>query len=90
MTLEYSAINIIKKYVVVDDALKNLIGVRPIYMRPPYGNTSPQALEYLGSQGYKVINWNVDTDDWQHVRGRLDVKRESVNRCGSATGVARL
>ncbi|KAF9989218.1 hypothetical protein BGZ75_007243 [Mortierella antarctica] len=56
----------------LDDALKNIIGVSPVYMRPPYGNTSPQALEYLGSKGYKVINWNVDTDDWQHP---LDYKR---------------
>ncbi|KAG0039959.1 chitin deacetylase [Podila clonocystis] len=50
----------------LDDALLNIIGVRPVYMRPPYGNTSPAALEYLGSQGYKVINWNVDTNDWLH------------------------
>ncbi|GJJ69723.1 peptidoglycan-N-acetylglucosamine deacetylase [Entomortierella parvispora] len=50
----------------LDDALLKIIGVRPIYMRPPYGNTSPESLEYLGSQGYKVINWNVDTNDWRH------------------------
>ncbi|KAF9551332.1 chitin deacetylase [Mortierella hygrophila] len=50
----------------LDVALKALIGKRPVYMRPPYGNTSPAALEYLGSNGYKVINWNVDTDDWMH------------------------
>ena len=50
----------------MDDALLKIIGVRPIYMRPPYGNTSPESLEYLGSQGYKVINWNVDTNDWRH------------------------
>ncbi|KAF9909849.1 chitin deacetylase, partial [Linnemannia zychae] len=49
-----------------DVALKELIGKRPVYMRPPYGNTSPSSLEYLGEKGYKVINWNVDTDDWQH------------------------
>jgi peptidoglycan/xylan/chitin deacetylase (PgdA/CDA1 family) len=35
-------------------------------MRPPYGNTSPEALEWLGAHGYKVMNWNVDTNDWQH------------------------
>jgi peptidoglycan/xylan/chitin deacetylase (PgdA/CDA1 family) len=50
----------------VDDALLNIIGVRPIYMRPPYGNTSPESLEYLAAKGYKVINWNVDTNDWRH------------------------
>lgn len=50
----------------MDDALLNIIGARPVYMRPPYGSTNPAALDYLGSQGYKVINWNVDTNDWQH------------------------
>ncbi|KAG0055055.1 chitin deacetylase [Gryganskiella cystojenkinii] len=50
----------------LDDALLKIIGKRPVYMRPPYGNTSPAALEYLGSNGYKVVNWNVDTNDWMH------------------------
>ncbi|KAF9200866.1 chitin deacetylase [Haplosporangium sp. Z 27] len=50
----------------LDDALKTIIGKRPTYMRPPYGNTSPEVLSWLGSRGYKVIDWNVDTNDWQH------------------------
>lgn len=57
----------------MDDALKGIIGKRPVYMRPPYGNTSPAALDYLGAHGYKVINWNVDTNDWQHP---LDFKKD--------------
>lgn len=50
----------------MDDTLLQILGVRPVYMRPPYGNTSPEALEWLGAHGYKVVNWNVDTNDWQH------------------------
>lgn len=50
----------------MDDALIKIIGKRPVYMRPPYGNTSPAALDYLGDHGYKVVNWNVDTNDWMH------------------------
>ncbi|KAK3844817.1 MAG: hypothetical protein J3R72DRAFT_437187 [Linnemannia gamsii] len=50
----------------LDDALLNIIQVRPIYMRPPYGNTSPESLAYLASAGYKVINWMVDSNDWRH------------------------
>ncbi|KAG0335376.1 chitin deacetylase [Podila humilis] len=50
----------------LDNALKTITGKRPVYMRPPYGNISPTALAYLGEKGYKVINWNVDTNDWQH------------------------
>ncbi|KAF9584899.1 succinate semialdehyde dehydrogenase NADP+ linked [Lunasporangiospora selenospora] len=50
----------------LDDALLKIIGVRPVYMRPPYGETSPSALQWLGDNGYKVVNWNVDSRDWQH------------------------
>ncbi|KAG0290112.1 chitin deacetylase [Linnemannia gamsii] len=50
----------------LDVVLKNLTGKRPVYMRPPYGNTSPEAVAWLTSEGYKIINWNVDTNDWQH------------------------
>ncbi|KAF9115654.1 hypothetical protein BGX27_007081 [Mortierella sp. AM989] len=50
----------------LDDALLQIIGVRPTYMRPPYGNTSPDAVSWLGENGYQVVNWDVDTNDWQH------------------------
>ncbi|KAG0281108.1 chitin deacetylase [Linnemannia exigua] len=64
--LANAATNIDEEMTKLDVVLKGLIGKRPVYMRPPYGNTSPSALEYLGEHGYKVVNWNVDTDDWQH------------------------
>ena len=54
------------KFALVDDALLKILGVRPTYMRPPYGNTSPEALSWLNGHGYRVVNWNVDTNDWQH------------------------
>ncbi|KAF9935550.1 hypothetical protein BGZ75_004206 [Mortierella antarctica] len=50
----------------LDDALIKIIGVRPVYMRPPYGNTSPDSLMWLGNEGYKVVNWVVDSNDWRH------------------------
>ncbi|KAH7048917.1 hypothetical protein BKA57DRAFT_513884 [Linnemannia elongata] len=67
----------------LDVALKALIGKRPVYMRPPYGNTSPAALDYLGSHGYKVINWNLDTNDWQHptnYRVNLQAYKDALQR----------
>ncbi|KAF9423643.1 chitin deacetylase [Podila epigama] len=50
----------------LDDAVKKIIGKRPVFMRPPYGATNSEALAYLGAKGYKVVNWNLDTNDWQH------------------------
>lgn len=48
---------------VVDAALKSIIDVRPTFMRPPYGSTSPLARNTLTEDGYKIVNWDVDTGD---------------------------
>ncbi|KAG0266663.1 hypothetical protein BG011_001510 [Mortierella polycephala] len=61
-----SGVDVTNEMKKLDDALLKIIGVRPVYMRPPYGNTSPASLETLASLGYKVINWNVDSNDWKH------------------------
>ncbi|KAF9919502.1 hypothetical protein FBU30_010936 [Linnemannia zychae] len=50
----------------LDTALKSIIGVRPVYMRPPYGALNDVALDYLNRNGYKIVTWNVDTNDWAH------------------------
>ncbi|KAF9933160.1 chitin deacetylase [Linnemannia zychae] len=59
-------VDVAAQMTMLDDALLKIIGVRPIYMRPPYGNTSPESLIYLNDKGYKVINWVVDSNDWRH------------------------
>lgn len=48
----------------VEDALVNLIGVKPAYMRPPYLATGGAVLPTLGELGYKVITDDVDSQDW--------------------------
>lgn len=35
-------------------------------MRPPYGNANEEVLNFLGDEGYTIINWNIDTMDWAH------------------------
>lgn len=47
-----------------EQALANIIGVTPAYMRPPYLATGGQVLSTLGSLGYKVITDDVDSGDW--------------------------
>ncbi|ORX44660.1 glycoside hydrolase/deacetylase [Piromyces finnis] len=51
----------------VENALYNTIGVRPAFMRLPYGSgaSSPVVMDTLAANGYNAaINWNVDTVDW--------------------------
>jgi len=50
----------------LEDALVNLIGKKPAYMRPPYLNTGGQFLPVMRSMNYKVITNDVDSGDWNN------------------------
>ncbi|KAK3904453.1 carbohydrate esterase family 4 protein [Staphylotrichum tortipilum] len=50
----------------VEDALVNLIGKKPAYMRPPYLETSGAFLPTMKSMNYKVITNDVDAGDWNN------------------------
>ncbi|KAL2915338.1 hypothetical protein HK105_205203 [Polyrhizophydium stewartii] len=50
-----------------DDLIKAVIGKRPVYMRPPFGSVNQRALTALGTWGYKVIGWNLDSKDFEHI-----------------------
>lgn len=47
------------------DAIQSVIGVRPRFMRPPYGYVNMKVVNCLKSSGYLIINWNHDTNDWK-------------------------
>lgn len=51
---------------IVDNYLKRILGVRPVFMRPPYGSLSRQSQNWLVDQGYTIVTWNIDTNDWRH------------------------
>ncbi len=46
------------------EAISKITGETPVLIRPPYGAIGDDAIKELGKQGYKVINWSVDTFDW--------------------------
>ncbi|KAK6344343.1 hypothetical protein TWF696_007982 [Orbilia brochopaga] len=48
-------------------ALSRLLGVIPTYMRPPYSNCEDSCLATMKALGYRVIYYNLDTDDFDHV-----------------------
>lgn len=43
--------------------------VHPRVMRPPYGRIAGSALDLVQDMGYMVVNWNLDTNDWQLSQG---------------------
>ncbi|KAI8605907.1 hypothetical protein EDD21DRAFT_298861 [Dissophora ornata] len=68
----------------LEAAFKKIIGVRPVYMRPPYGSTNALALSTLSGLGYKVVTWDEDTEDWQHPTDVLASYAVYVNVLGKA------
>ncbi|WP_081676357.1 polysaccharide deacetylase family protein [Paenibacillus alvei] len=40
-------------------------GYKPRYFRPPYGEINEEQLRWAGDNGYMVVNWDVDTNDWR-------------------------
>ncbi|KAF9968488.1 hypothetical protein BGZ70_003342 [Mortierella alpina] len=41
-------------------------GIRPRYMRAPYGSCGEPCLKVMADLGLTVSHWNVDTNDWQY------------------------
>ncbi len=50
----------------VEQALVNILGIKPAYMRPPYLETSATFLSTLKGMGYKVITDDIDAGDWNN------------------------
>lgn len=50
----------------VEQAMVNIFGKKPAYMRPPYLETSGQFLPTMKTLGYKVITDDVDAGDWNN------------------------
>lgn len=48
-----------------DEAIQSVIGLRPRFMRPPYGYVDQNVVRTLSAMGYLIINWNHDTNDWK-------------------------
>ena len=59
----------------VENALVNLIGKKPAYVRPPYLETSGQFLPTMKKLGYKVITDDVDAGDWNNMSPQQSQQR---------------
>ncbi|MBD8497414.1 polysaccharide deacetylase family protein [Paenibacillus arenosi] len=48
---------------IIDD----IIGYKPRYFRPPFGEITEEQLRWAGKHGYLVVNWDVDSNDWRGI-----------------------
>jgi peptidoglycan-N-acetylglucosamine deacetylase len=53
-----------------ENAFQEILQTKPTFFRPPYGIITNEQVDALVEQKYKIINWSVDTYDW-------DTKRNS-------------
>jgi peptidoglycan/xylan/chitin deacetylase (PgdA/CDA1 family) len=77
--LNLTAEGITQEMELCDKAIQSVIGVRPTYMRPPFGNFNELVLSTLKSLGFKIIIWNADTSDFEHP---LDPNFVALNQAG--------
>ena len=50
----------------VSDAIYELVGIRPVFVRPPYGAQNATTAAILGEIGKATLYWSVDPQDWSH------------------------
>ncbi|KAK9768160.1 chitin deacetylase [Basidiobolus ranarum] len=55
-----------------EDAIFNITGVRPSFIRPPYGEADDRVKGIFKAMGYHTLLWNMDTLDWD-----ISTKNES-------------
>lgn len=55
-----------------EDKIYELIGQRPVFIRPPFGEIDGRVADIIKSRGGKVILWSIDTLDWsQREKGNI-------------------
>ncbi|ORX95348.1 glycoside hydrolase/deacetylase, partial [Basidiobolus meristosporus CBS 931.73] len=50
-----------------EEAILNVTGVRPAFVRPPYGEADDRVKAVITAMGYRNLLWNMDTLDWDIV-----------------------
>lgn len=63
---------VIKELSGMADGLEKVAGVRPVLFRPPYGEYNDRVVATARAQGYEVVQWSVDSQDWKN-RGAQDI-----------------
>mgnify|MGYP000563137721 CR=1 FL=1 len=56
------------------------MGITPRFYRPPYGEISDEQVAFLEKKGMKVVQWSVDSIDWNHNTNSIEnIKHEVIS-----------
>ncbi|MFW6023029.1 MAG: polysaccharide deacetylase family protein [Halanaerobiaceae bacterium] len=61
------------------DLIEDLIGKRPKFFRPPFGEYNNKVIQTLDELGYQTVQWSVDSHDWMEPGVDYIVKRVMDN-----------
>ncbi|KAG4086885.1 glycoside hydrolase/deacetylase [Neocallimastix lanati (nom. inval.)] len=50
----------------LDDLVEGIAGVRPRYFRAPQGHCEEDCMKLIEDLGYKIVQWDTDTEDWNY------------------------
>lgn len=56
----------------------DITGYYPILLRPPYGAIEDEAILFLGEKGWRIINWSIDTFDWDREQNSSEEILEKI------------
>ncbi|KAK9763613.1 chitin deacetylase [Basidiobolus ranarum] len=70
--MSLSNAQIIAEVRATEDAIFNVTGVKPAFIRPPYGEADDRVKGVLTAMGYHNLLWNMDTLDWDIVAKKED------------------
>lgn len=62
-----------------EDVIVNIIDKKPTLFRPPFGAYNNMVIETCETDGYHVIQWNVDSLDWKDITAEQIVDRVTRN-----------
>jgi len=78
-TLNRAQLN--RQFKLVEDAMKKILGVRPLYFRPPFGSYNDLVLEVAAERGYKgAITWDYDSGDTNTPRPTVKTMVANYNK----------
>ncbi|CAA7269509.1 unnamed protein product [Cyclocybe aegerita] len=60
-----------------EDAIERIIGARPAFTRPPYGNYNDQVLQVASSRSQEIVTWDFDSED--SAQSPADVQKQSYD-----------
>ncbi|MFW6126384.1 MAG: polysaccharide deacetylase family protein [Chloroflexota bacterium] len=61
------------------NSIRSASGMETRLFRPPYGFRTPWLMKVLQDRGYRVVTWDVMTDDWDSKKKSADVVRDVVS-----------